>query len=370
MERSRHRSDFTPIYATIKEDLKQRIASGELRPGDPIEPRHKLMEMYGTSWATVHRAVSELVLEGWLVAAQGKGTFVAQRALHREVKVLLLNEVSTWHDSLLQMMEGIRTEAHARYAAVSYIEVPEGRIAEWDLDGHIAVVPSEADRRLLDAAAEKGARFVVLGSDYPERPLLPCVNADTRAGVEEAMQYLISEGHRHVGLIGVVSGFPNYQREVKGYRKALQEAGIDVNPDYILYRTPDGADLVQSITEWYARHPQITAIFAADYTSGLATLSFARRAKLDVPRDLSVLCMDELPVSGMLPVALTTVRQPFVELGKLAVRRLLTALEGHPVRGLQSLPCELIIRDSIAKVSARPRAGSSVPGRRATGWPE
>ena len=98
------------------------------------------------------------------------------------------------------------------------------------------------------------------------------------------MQYLMSEGHRHVGLIGVVSGFPNYQREAEGYSKALQEAGIDVNPDYILYRTPDGADLVQSITEWYARHPQITAIFAADYTSGLATLSFARRAKLDVPR--------------------------------------------------------------------------------------
>ena len=185
MERSRHRSDFTPIYATIKEDLKQRIASGELRPGDPIEPRHKLMEMYGTSWATVHRAVSELVLEGWLVAAQGKGTFVAQRALHREVKVLLLNEVSTWHDSLLQMMEGIRTEAHARYAAVSYIEVPEGRIAEWDLTGTSRWSPPKR----IDASWMLPRRRVH-ASWYSDRtiPNAPCFRAstrDTRAGVEK-----------------------------------------------------------------------------------------------------------------------------------------------------------------------------------------
>ena len=66
------------LYNHVKLRLREAIVAGEYKPGDRIPSEHDLMAKFGVSRATVRKAVSELVLEGWLHRIQGRGTFVAK----------------------------------------------------------------------------------------------------------------------------------------------------------------------------------------------------------------------------------------------------------------------------------------------------
>lgn len=66
------------LYNHIKLRLREAIESGQYRPGERIPSEHELVEQFGVSRATVRKAISELVLEGWLHRIQGRGTFVAK----------------------------------------------------------------------------------------------------------------------------------------------------------------------------------------------------------------------------------------------------------------------------------------------------
>jgi len=347
MHRDETQTDFKPIYQVIKDDIIADIRSGRLKAHDPLESRHELLRRYGCSWATVHRAISELILEGILYARQGKGTFVAPRSVET-IRVLSLHPIPSWHHSLVEMTEGMREAAYELGISLTVINLPHQAPTDYDLDGHIVLTPAVEDQRTLLRAVESGARFIVLGSDYPDNPLLPCVNADTRAGTREAIQRLIAAGHRRIGLIGVLEAFPNYQREIEGYEDALRSASLPVIPGYILSRLPHEAGFAARIAQWLDAHPEVTAVFAADYATSLTLFEIARDRKIDIPGDLSLVCMDELPTADLLTVPPVRVVQPFRDLGRLAISRLVTAMqdENQP-KGTELLPCTILPGHSI-----------------------
>ena len=351
MSQSRTQAGFKPVYQVIKDDILADIRAGRLKPYDPLESRHELVRKYNCSWATVHRAISELILEGVLYAQQGRGTFVAPREVE-SISVLSLHPIPSWHHSLVEMMEGMREEAYHQGISLTVINLPQRAPDGYDLDGHIILTPALDDLEALLEARRRRARFVVLGSDYPEHLDLPCVNADTSSGTKEAAMRLIDAGHRRIGLIGVMGGFPNYQRVVEGYAAALRSAGLHVVPEYILYRSPDEEGFDARITEWLKAHPEVTAVFASDYATALMLLQISRTQGIAVPADLSFVCMDKLPTADLLSVPPTSVVQPFRELGRLAVTRLVEAMRGRgELQGTQLLPCTILDGESVTTPS-------------------
>jgi GntR family transcriptional regulator len=74
-----------PLYYRIREDLRESILSGELSSGDRISSERELCEEYGVSSITVKRAVLDLVAEGLLYRVAGKGTFVAEPKMERDL---------------------------------------------------------------------------------------------------------------------------------------------------------------------------------------------------------------------------------------------------------------------------------------------
>jgi len=74
-----------PLYSQLREGLLVVLQGGRFQEGDPFPSERELVEQYGVSRITVRRAVDELVREGYLVAHQGKGTFVARPKLSRHV---------------------------------------------------------------------------------------------------------------------------------------------------------------------------------------------------------------------------------------------------------------------------------------------
>lgn len=77
-----------PLYYRIKEQLRERIEDGELRPGDQLASERQLAVQYGVSTITVKRAILDLVQEGLLFRKQGKGTFVAPSKMERDLSRL------------------------------------------------------------------------------------------------------------------------------------------------------------------------------------------------------------------------------------------------------------------------------------------
>lgn len=78
-----------PLYEQLKAILKQKIASGELKPGEALPGERQLMDIYGVSRVTVRQAIGELVREGLLYRHHGKGTFVAPKRIERPLARLL-----------------------------------------------------------------------------------------------------------------------------------------------------------------------------------------------------------------------------------------------------------------------------------------
>jgi GntR family transcriptional regulator len=70
--------DFTPNYVRVETYLRDRIHSGELKPGDPIPPESELVQRFNISRMTVRQALSRLVFDGLIERQQGRGSFVAE----------------------------------------------------------------------------------------------------------------------------------------------------------------------------------------------------------------------------------------------------------------------------------------------------
>ena len=71
------RSSPIPLYYQLKEYLKARIVSAKMKPGDRIPSERDLIKKHNLSYATVTRALRELVIEGLLIREQGRGSFVS-----------------------------------------------------------------------------------------------------------------------------------------------------------------------------------------------------------------------------------------------------------------------------------------------------
>jgi len=77
-----------PLYYRIREDLRELINSGQVKPGDRLSSERELCKQYGVSSITVKRAVLDLVRDGLLYRVPGKGTFVSQAKMERDLSRL------------------------------------------------------------------------------------------------------------------------------------------------------------------------------------------------------------------------------------------------------------------------------------------
>lgn len=83
--RTIYRNSPVPRYHQLKEILRERIRTGEWKPGDLIPSERELSETYGISRMTARQSITELVNEGVFYREQGRGTFVAQNRITQQL---------------------------------------------------------------------------------------------------------------------------------------------------------------------------------------------------------------------------------------------------------------------------------------------
>ena len=178
---------------------------------------------------------------------------------------------------------------------------------------------------------------------------LPTVDSDNQHGAVLAVRHLLALGHRRIGFLGGRADLESSRLREAGYRQALAEAGIPVDPCLLHvaeYRREAAAGPTAAMLG-LADPP--TAVFAANDLSAMGILDAAQRLGLRVPDDLSVVGFDDIPESASTTPGLTTVRQEIQQIGAAAVDLLVGLVEGTPApQAHLRLPTTLVPRGSTA----------------------
>ncbi|GAA2182137.1 LacI family DNA-binding transcriptional regulator [Brooklawnia cerclae] len=168
-------------------------------------------------------------------------------------------------------------------------------------------------------------------------------------GGRTATEHLIDLGHRRIALInGTPSFIPGIDR-YHGYRAGLADAGIEPDDSLLFdgqYTFGSGFDAAERILELPNRP---TAVFALSDRMALGAIRAFESHGVRVPADISVIGFDNSPGTELMTPALTTIRQPMADMGRLAVQVLQNIAAGNPSH-LQriKLAATLVVRSSTA----------------------
>ncbi|WP_116953555.1 LacI family DNA-binding transcriptional regulator [Jiangella endophytica] len=236
----------------------------------------------------------------------------------------------------------VDTEESAEVEALTLAELPAS------VDGIVL-----AAARLTDAELTAAAGRVPLVLVNREVPGLRSVVMDTAAGALQALDHLVSLGHRSVAYVAGPATSWSSRKRWRALQRTARRLGVDcVRIGPFPPTMAAGAAAADAVV-----HHRVTgALFFNDLLAIGALRRFAERG-IRVPDDLSVVGCDDIFGADFCRPPLTTLTTPVEQTGRVAVDMLLsTPTVGEPVRAGQTLPTHLTIRESTGPVPTR-RAG-------------
>ena len=176
---------------------------------------------------------------------------------------------------------------------------------------------------------------------------LPCVVSDEYGGVRQALEHLISRGHRDIAMLaGRFSPYILNER-YRAFWEIAQAHGLPVDARHIKLCDPTVESAAEACLELLSREDRPTAIFGTNDAVAAGAMKAARRLGLRLPEDLAVTGLDDSSVCRMLEPELTSVHIDCRQMGELSVKMMQTLLAGEKaVPQVTVVPTELQIRSS------------------------
>ncbi len=178
-------------------------------------------------------------------------------------------------------------------------------------------------------------------------PAYTTIGIDNEAAARQAVQHLLAFGRTRIAHLAGPLEWREARDRRDGWLAALRDAGLEPGPLAVSpWSSAGGAAAFAQLLD---EHPDIDGLFAASDQIALGVLHVANARGVRIPEQLAVVGFDGLPETAQFTPSLTTIRQPLAELGKLAVRELVRAVDAeagaYEPHALQ-LPVELIVGDS------------------------
>lgn len=214
------------------------------------------------------------------------------------------------------------------------------------VDG-VLLVPASDESRTIPQLRERGVAVVTLDRRVAD-PAVDTVRGDSEGGACALVTHLIELGHSRIAVITGNQSVSTAADRVAGYRRALDAAGIALDPDLICgddFSPEGGYRATRALLEL---RPRPSAIFGGNNFIAFGAFRALREAGLRVPEDCSLVTFDDLPESWLMTPFLTTVNQPAYMIGRQAAELLFERLNGYddPEARVIVLPGQLIIRRS------------------------
>jgi DNA-binding LacI/PurR family transcriptional regulator len=353
-----------PKHRQVFQSLVKEIHSGRLKRGDRLPSEAELVRSYGASRITVGRAVRDLQAQGLVERRVGSGTYVSARQAPGALSFGLLIPELGETDIFEPVCQGMMASPLARNHALVWGSVSGEALSREDrawqlceqyIERRVSGVffaPLEFTAPELDinqriAAALDAARIPVVLLDrtvtpYPRRGHHDLVGIDNRRAGFIVTSHVLRLGSRRVAFAAQPDAAATVDAREAGYREALFVADLPVDRQLIRRFDPTDVSAVRSLMQ-----ASPDAIVCANDRTAARLMHTLISLGHVIPADVRLIGIDDIDFAALLPVPLTTLRQPSRQIGDAALGAMLerVARPKLPARDIL-LDVELVVRRS------------------------
>lgn len=355
-----------PKYQQLFESLKADILSGRYKPGQKLPSEAALVIKSRASRITVTRAIRELQNAGLVARVAGSGTYVRDVGKGRQPHVFGLLIPDLGETEIFEpLCRGIVNAPEAAEHALLWGHVDPGiskgqqarHLCEQFISKKVSGVffaplefepeAEQVNRRILKYLRQAGIPVVLIDrrvSKGPERDRPDLVGINNHQAGYLATEHLVNLGCRKIGFLSYHGAASTIAERIRGYTQALVEHGlrpildsghVDIDKDE--NPTWKGRTRFESLDAF---------VCVNDRVAGQLMHIFLARS-LRIPEDIRLVGIDDVAYASLLPVPLTTVRQPTREIGEAALHTMLERIRvPHMQRRELLLDGSLVIRKS------------------------
>lgn len=216
------------------------------------------------------------------------------------------------------------------------------------VDG-VIVVGAFLEETILDISRRSGQNIILVDAYTSGQSAFDSVLIDNYNGAKNAVEYLIAQGHEHIGLIGSnPKSYPSIYERREGYLSALRRHNL---PDYVEESLLDRGDAIQATMRLMSRAPHLTAIFGCNDNVAIGAMNALHHLGKRVPEDISILGFDDIDLAQEMTPTLTSVHVDKVLMGAMAMRMLRDRAES-PDRAVvkTTITTQLMLRESVRSI--------------------
>jgi len=354
-----------PKYRQVYAALRREIQSGQWKGGERLPSEADLVRQFGASRITIGRAVRDLQAAGFVERRAGSGTFVKRPAVAAGMSFGLLIPDLGETEIFEPICQGMMASPPAREHALLWGSVARDSGSKEDrawqlcrqyIDRQVAGVffapleltpgKDEINGRIARALDEARIPIVLLDRTvlpYPRRGRYDIVGIDNRRAGYVVTEHLLRLGSRRIAFVALPHAAATVDAREAGYREALYAWNAPVERELVSRLDPSDRLAVEAML---AGSRPDAIVCANDRTAALLMQTLVR-VNHAIPDDVRLVGIDDAEYAKLLPVALTTLRQPTREIGDAALTTMLerVARPDRPARDIL-LQTELIVRDS------------------------
>ncbi|MCU6712338.1 GntR family transcriptional regulator [Paenibacillus sp. J5C_2022] len=360
------------LYHQIFDAVREDIEAGKYAAEQQLPTELELTKHYGVSRITVKRALEELELHGYIDRKQGSGSFVrsagewraseCHERLHDTVAFIL---PSFSANGLSQYIQGASEAMEKRGLHLSVHTTHENTVKESEL---LRTLPKQGMKGIIYYPTNSSFNIDVHTlhmNDYPivtidkhfEGPSARSVVSDNYAGGYMAASHLAKLGHKRIAFVSSVGleAASSVKHRYLGYSQALKDNGLPCDAELVLLdflRELGSLGSERSFKKIVEKllSNQVTAVQAENDYVAVQLMKAALELGAKVPDHLSVIGFDNSIASAGAVVPLTTIEQPFRDIGRRAAEMIMNRLETGRTAESCVLPVTWIERGSTSSL--------------------
>ena len=355
---------------TLAEQIRQQliwlITSGQLIPDQPLPSIRRLADQLAVNLHTVRYAYQKLEEDGVIKIHPGKRAFVlpydaqqlsmiANQQRSHTIGVILPSTGNPFYQEFIQGVDEIaRQDQTLIFICNSNDDQEEAfrylaQLSAKHVDGILLASHNITTRTPSQTREAEGEPIglPIVTVDWPGAEGYSVVFDYDNAGYQ-ATQHLLEHGHQRIGLITYDKEVANVQPVNRGYEKALQKAGIELDRALIARVNGFGVQAgMAGARELLSLDEPPTAIFSIADTLTLGVMKAIKTANLHIPENVALTSFNNIAYAELADPPLTTVAAPVREMGVKAMEMLRNLIAGrNPAKRKVLLKTSLIIRQS------------------------
>jgi len=352
-----------PFYIQIYDELKKKILNNEYKNGEFLPSERVLSDMFRVERATTRRALELLVKENLLMKIPGAGTKVIYNSQDKD----LLQPV-TITNSIAFILPGNTSDKITQPFVAELFYNLEKECKKQSYNLFYTVLQSDED--LPDIILQKNVKGIIWVSRIEENFIFKAkqldipsvlisnyidgfasILTDNIGGSCQAVEHLIKLGHKKIYFINGIKEYLNAIERLEGYRRALDNAGIEFSEKYVKNGDWTFESGYVVMKEFLQHTHRPTAIYAANDMMALGAIKAINEHRLQVPDDISVIGFDNIEQCKYSTPSLTTVCANADLIASLAIKYLNELISNFDTPAIKILiPTQRIIRESTKQV--------------------